>query len=388
MYKFIYNIPTKIYFGSEQLLNLGNEIKKFGSRVLLCYGGGSIKKTGIYQEIMIELKKEQLEIFEFNGIGSNPEIELVKKGSDICKNKKIDVLLAIGGGSVIDCTKMIGAATFYSGDPWDLVIKKEKIEKVLPILTIVTVAATGSEMNSGSVISNVNSNDKIGVSSPFFQPKVSFLDPKNTFTVSRFQTACGSVDIFSHVMEAYFNSKGNMYMLDCFMEGIMKTIIKYGPIALNEPTNEEARANLMWASSWAINGFISSNQSCAWTCHLLEHQLSAYYNITHGLGLAIVIPRWMRYILDKNNIKRFKRFAKEVFNIEDKFTDKEIAIKGIEELEHFFFKKLGLIDNLTELKIDSKNFNEMAKKCLRNDFLNGYKKLSEKDIVEIYKMCL
>lgn len=388
MFKFTYNIPTKVYFGENQLINLGKEIKSFGKRVLLCYGGGSIKKIGLYDEVIAELQKEGLEIFELNGIEPNPRVTSVNAGADICKKENIDVLLAVGGGSVIDCTKAIAAATFYEGDAWDIVTKKVPITKCLPIVTVLTLSATGSEMDQGGVISNLETNDKIGVGSPLMQPKVSFLDPKNTFTVSKYQTACGSVDILSHIIETYFNPSGSMYMLDCFMEGMMKTVIKYAPIAMREPENEEARGNLMWTSSWAINGFVRTCQSCVWSCHPMEHQLSAYYDITHGLGLGILTPRWMRYILDESNVERFKQFAVSVFGIDSNLDSMEASLKGIEALEKFLFEDLGLTRTLTELNIDRTYFDIMAEKACGNGVLKGFKPLNKEDIKAIYEMCL
>lgn len=388
MYNFIYNIPTKVYFGDNQLSNLGEELKKYGKRVLLCYGGGSIKKIGLYDQVIEEIKKSGLEVFELSGIEPNPRVTSVNEGVAICKKENIDVLLAVGGGSVIDCTKFIGAGKYYDGDAWDLVTRKAPITNCLPIISILTLAATGSEMDCGGVISNLDTNDKIGMGAPCMRPKVSFLNPKNTYSVSSYQTACGSVDIMSHIIETYFNPTG-MFMLDKFMEGMLKTIVKFAPIAIKEPTNEEARANLMWTSSWAINDFIDSCQTCNWTCHPIEHQLSAYYDITHGLGLAIVTPRWMRYILDENNAIKFKEFGIAVFDIDKNLNDMEGAIKAIEALENFLFNTLGLTKNLTELKIDDTHFEEMAKKaCGRKGVLRGYKHLTPEDVVAILKMCL
>ncbi len=220
------------------------------------------------------------------------------------------------------------------------------------------------------------------------QPKVSFLNPKNTFTVSAYQTACGAADILSHIMETYFNPSGSMYMLDCFMEGMMKTVVKYAPIAVVDPENEEARANLMWTSSWAINGFARSCQSCVWSCHPMEHQLSAYYDITHGLGLAILTPRWMRYILNEKNVERFKNFAVNVFGVDSKLDSMSASLKGIEALEKFLFKDLKLTSNLTELGIDRTYFEIMAEKACKNDILKGFKELDKEDIKAIYEMCL
>lgn len=388
MFNFTYNIPTKVYFGDNQLSNLGKEIKKFGKKVLLCYGGGSIKKIGLYDEVINELKKENLEIFELNGIEPNPRVTSVNAGANICKKEKIDVLLAVGGGSVIDCTKAIAAATFYEGDAWDIVTKKVPVTNCLPLITILTLSATGSEMDAGGVISNLETNDKIGVASPLMQPKVSFLNPKNTFTVSPYQTTCGAADILSHIMETYFNTTGSMYMLDCFMEGMMKTVVKYAPIAMKEPENEEARANLMWTSSWAINGFARACQKCAWSCHPMEHQLSAYYDITHGLGLAILTPRWMRYILDETNSERFKNFAVSVFGIDSSLDNMTASLKGIEALEKFLFEDLKLTKTLTELNIDRTYFDVMAEKACGNGILKGFKELKKEDIKNIYEMCL
>lgn len=388
MYKFVYNIPTKVYFGSDQLSKLGKEIKKLGDRVLICYGGGSIKRIGLYDQVLEELKKENLEIFELSGIEPNPRVTSVNAGADICKKEKIDVLLAVGGGSVIDCTKAIAAATYYEGDAWDIVTKKVPVTKCLPIVTILTLAATGSEMDAGGVISNLETNDKIGVASPLMQPKVSFLDPKNTYTVSSYQTACGSVDILSHIIETYFNTEGSMYMLDCFMEGMMKTVVKYAPIAMKDPENEEARANLMWTSSWAINGFVRSCQHCSWSCHSMEHQLSAYYDITHGLGLGIVTPRWMRYILDEENAQRFRNFAVAVFGVDSKLDNMSAALEGIKRFEEFLFVELGLTSSLKELGIDRTHFDIMAEKACGNGVLKGFKELKKDDIKSIYEMCL
>ena len=243
-------------------------------------------------------------------------------------------------------------------------------------------------MDAGGVISNLETNDKIGVASPLMQPKVSFLNPKNTFTVSPYQTTCGAADILSHIMETYFNTTGSMYMLDCFMEGMMKTVVKYAPTAMKEPENEEARANLMWTSSWAINGFARACQKCNWSCHPMEHQLSAYYDITHGLGLAILTPRWMRYILDETNSERFKNFAVSVFGIDSSLDNMAASLKGIEALEKFFFEDLKLTKTLTELNIDRTHFDIMAEKACGNGVLKGFKELKKEDIKNIYEMCL
>lgn len=389
MNNFVYDIPTKVYFGENQLENLGPELSKYGKKVLLTYGGGSIKKIGLYDKIVKEIKKAGLELYELSGIDPNPRVSSVNAGANICKKENIDVLLAVGGGSVIDCTKYIGAATYYDGDAWDLLLEKVSVEKCLPIITVLTLAATGSEMNRTGVISNTETNDKIGMRFSVMQPKVSFLDPTVTYTVNKFQTACGSVDIMSHIIEVYFNMDKDLYMLDTVMEGLMKTVIKYAPIALKEPNNYEARANLMWASTWAINGFIKAGKNHAWSCHSMEHELSAFYDITHGLGLAILTPRWMEYVLNENTASKFYQFGVNVFGIDRSLPEMEVANKSIELLKEFFFEKLELQSTFTEIGIDETNFKIMAKKA---EALGGtkyaFQPLTDKDIESIFKMCL
>lgn len=389
MNNFIYNIPTKVYFGENQLSHLAEELKKFGTHVLLTYGGGSIKKIGLYDNIMKEMKDAGLEVFELSGIEPNPRIDSVRKGAQMCKEHNIDVLLAVGGGSTIDATKFMAAGACVEHDPWDFFNeKKAPINDALPIVTILTLSATGSEMDTAAVISNPETNDKIGRLDPHVLPRVSFLDPTNTYSVNQYQTACGSVDIMSHIIEVYFNMEPDLYMLDCFMEGMLKTVVKYAPVAMKEPDNYEARANLMWTSSWAINGFINGGRAKAWSCHPMEHQLSAFYDITHGLGLAILTPRWMEYCLDETNVSKYVQFATNVFGVDANQEPMAIAKEGIQRLYDFFFKILGLQSTLTELGIDKQHFEEMAEKACGGKILKGFKNLTKEDVMKIYEMCL
>lgn len=389
MNNFVYDIPTKVYFGENQLGHLGEELSKYGKRVLLTYGGGSIKKTGLYDAVVAEIKNAGLELFELSGIEPNPRVSSVNAGADICKKEKIDVLLAVGGGSVIDCTKYIGAAAYYDGDAWDILLRKFNVENCIPIITVLTLAATGSEMDSGGVISNPETKDKIGLLFPPMLPKVSFLDPTNTYTVSAYQTACGSADIFNHIIEVYFNMNQDLYMLDCVMEGLMKTVIKYAPIAMKEPDNYEARANLMWASSWAINGFVNGGKQQAWSCHPMEHELSAIYDITHGLGLAILTPRWFEYTLDETTVSKFYQYGVNVWDINASLPQMEVAKKSIEMTSDFLFNTLGLKSTLSELGIDDSNFAVMARKAVElGGTMYGFKPLSQQDVESIFKMCL
>lgn len=388
MNSFVYDIPTKVYFGENQLGHLGEELSKYGKKVLMTYGGGSIKKSGLYDKVVAEIKKAGLELFELSGIEPNPRVSSVNAGAKICKEEGIDVLLAVGGGSVIDCTKYIGAAAYYDGDAWDILEQKTDVTKCLPVLDILTLAATGSEMDCGGVISNPETKDKIGLMFPVMQPKVSFLDPTLTYTVSQYQTACGSSDMLSHIIEVYFNMNKDLYMLDTVMEGLMKTIIRYTPIAMKKPDNYEARANLMWASSWAINGFVNGGKQQAWSCHPIEHEVSAIYDITHGLGLAILTPRWMEYCLDETTVSKYYQFGCNVFGLDPKMEPMEVAKKSIELLSDFLYNTLGLKSTFTELGIDDKNFEIMAEKSVEIGGLKyAFKPLTKEDVVKIFEMC-
>ena len=389
MNNFVFQNITKIYFGKDQLSHLAEEIKQYGSRVLLTYGGGSIKRIGLYDRVMNVLKEAGVTVFELSGIEPNPRHTTVNKGADICKEEGIDVLLAVGGGSTIDCTKAIAAAAYYDGDSWDLVKQKAPVTKALPILTVLTLAATGSEMDCGGVISNMDTNEKLGLVHPLLQPKVSFLDPTNTFSVSAFQTACGSADILSHILDCnYFTSGEKMDMIDRIQEEVIRTVVKFAPVAMKEPENYEARANLMWASTWALNGFLDNGIFQAPTCHMMEHELSAFYDITHGLGLAILTPRWMEYILDDTTAPQFKKFGVNIFGVDSSLPDMEGAKEAINRLSDFLYKELGLQSHLSDIGIDDSKFAVMAEKACAGGALDGYKTLLPKDVEEIFRMCL
>lgn len=389
MNSFIYDIPVKVYFGRDQLSHLGTELRKFGRRVLLTYGGGSIKRNGLYDRVVSELRNADMEVYELSGIEPNPRIESVRQGVVMCKEHNIDVLLAVGGGSTIDATKFMAAGACVEHDAWEFFGAGAKpIERALPIVTILTLSATGSEMDTAGVISNLETGDKLGRLAQPLLPKVSFLDPTLTYSVSAYQTACGAADIMSHIMEVYFNMNKDLFMLDCFMEGMLKTVVKYAPIAIAEPENYEARANLMWTSSWAINGFINGGKKKAWSCHPMEHELSAVYDITHGLGLAILTPRWMEYCLDESNVDRYVSFGVNVFGIDSSLEPMAIAREAIKRLSDFFFNTLGLKSTFTEVGIKREDFALMAKKACRYGDIKGFKTLTERDVVNIFEMCI
>ena len=389
MNNFVYDIPVKVYFGENQLQHLGEELSKFGTRVLLTYGGGSIKKIGLYDKVIAEIERAGLEVFELSGIEPNPRIDSVRRGAQMCKDYNIDVLLAVGGGSTLDATKFMAAGACVDHDPWDFLSEKwAPITKALPIVTILTLSATGSEMDPGGVISNPETQDKIGRLAAPMLPKVSFLDPTLTYSVSPYQTACGSADMISHILEVYFNMEQDLYMLDCFMEGLLKTIIKFTPVAIEKPDDYEARANLMWASSWAINGFVNGGKRLAWSCHPIEHELSAIYDITHGLGLAIVTPRWLEYCLDETTVSKYVQFGVNVFGIDPNQEPMAIAHQAIDRLSEFLFDTLGLSRTLTEIGITAEHFPIMAKKACGGKILPGFKHLTPTDVEKIFEMCL
>ena len=388
MNNFIYDIPTKVYFGENQLGHLGEELLRYGKRVLLTYGGGSIKKTGLYDAVVAEIKKAGLTLFELSGIEPNPRIESVRKGAQICKDEKIDVLLAVGGGSTLDATKFMAAGACVDFDPWDFFSKWAPIERALPVLTVLTLSATGSEIDAGGVVSNPETQDKIGRMDPKLLPKVSFLDPTATYTVSPYQTACGAADMMSHILEIYFNMDQDLFMLDYFMEGMMRTIIQYTPVAMKQPDNYEARANLMWTSSWAINGLVSGGKRQAWSCHPMEHELSAIYDITHGLGLAILTPRWMEYCLDVTTVSKYYQLGTNVFGIDPTLAPMAVAKKSIEMLSDFFFHTLGLKSTFPQVGIEEKDFKVMAGKACGGGTLPGFKPLNQGDIEKIFAMCM
>lgn len=385
MNNFTYHVYTDVRFGKDQINTLPELIAPLGKKVLLVYGGGSIKRSGIYDKVY-ELLSD-CEIFELSGIEPNPKIESVRAGAALCKEHGIDVVLAVGGGSVIDASKVIAAGANYDGDAWELVKDNKKICKVLPIVAILTLAATGSEMNKNAVISNMATNEKLGTASHYFKPVAAICDPTYLFTLPAGQTAAGTADIMSHVFEQYFQKTETAYLTDRFAEGILKTCIKYCPIALKQPDNYEARANLMWASTQALNGLTSAGKGGAWTCHPIEHELSAFYDITHGVGLAIVTPRWMRYILSENTVEKFAEYARNVWDIQEEDNWKA-ANYGIDATEEFF-RDCGIPMKLSEVGIDESKFEAMAEDAVKFGGLEyAYVALEKKDVVEILKMSL
>jgi alcohol dehydrogenase YqhD (iron-dependent ADH family) len=387
MLNFDYSIPTKIFFGKNKIEVLPNEIKKYGSKVLLVYGGGSIKRSGLYDDIIKGLKENSIEFWELAGVEPNPRITTVRKGVEICRDNKIELVLAVGGGSSIDCAKVVAGAYYYDGDAWEVVKNPGKITKVLPVASVLTLAATGSEMDTFAVITNMDENEKLGTGNPDMAPKFSILDPTYTITVPKNQTAAGTADIMSHIFEAYFSSTKEAFLQDRMAEAMLKTCINYGKKAVDEPENYEARANLMWTSSLAINGLLSFGKDSNWVVHPMEHELSAYYDITHGVGLAILTPFWMKYILDDSTVDKFVEFGKNVWNISDDKDKYDIANTAINKTREFF-NELGIPSRLSEVGIDESKLQEMAKKSVRYGKIGSLKPIDADDVFNIFKTAL
>ena len=387
MENFTYCTPTKLIFGKDSIKQLPSVIALLGKRVLLTYGGGSIKKIGLYDEVKKLLS--DCEVYELSGIEPNPKYTTsVLGGVKLCKEHNIDVVLAVGGGSVLDCSKAICAVALYDGEPWDLITYKVKAKAALPLVTVLTLAATGSEYDSGCVISRTETNDKVGYLDEHLFPNTSILDPRYTFSVSKKQTAAGAADAINHIIEQYFCEK-NSDLTDGMCESAIKSLIKNARIALDDPENYEARGEFMVDCSLACNKILSiGNSYSGWPCHGIEHALSAYYDITHGEGLAIITPRWFRHILNDKTIERFVSFGTHIFGIDPSLPDSEIADKMIDEM-YKLFESFGIPMHLKDVGIDDSRLGEMAHHIAVNEGLeNAWAPLSEKDILEILEASL
>lgn len=383
MNNFVYTIPTTVYFGKGQIENIGKEAKKYGTEALIVYGGGSVKKNGIFDSAVKYLEAEGINIYELGGVEPNPKIETVAAGKEICIEKNIDVIIPIGGGSTIDCAKAIAAAVKYDGNPWEIVEDSSLIKDAMPVIAVLTLAATGSEMDKVAVISNMATNQKIGTRAECMRPVAAIMDPEYTYSVNKYQTGSGTADILSHIMESYF-SNVNSFIHSRVCEALMKTVIHFGPIALEDPENYEARANLMWAGSWAINDFLKLGNEVGWSVHPMEHELSAFYDITHGVGLAILTPHWMRKVLSDSTVDKFCEYAENVWNIEREVDKFAMAEKGIKATADFLIS-LGMPTTLKEVGIDEEHFQRMAEKCSHR-LASGYVPLTVPEIVEVFEM--
>ncbi|PFB20178.1 iron-containing alcohol dehydrogenase [Bacillus cereus] len=387
MQNFVFRNPTKLIFGKGQLEQLKTEIPQFGKKVLLVYGGGSIKRNGIYDNVISILKDINAEVFELTGVEPNPRVSTVKKGIQICKENGVEFILAVGGGSVIDCTKAIAAGSKYDGDVWDIVTKKTFANEALPFGTVLTLAATGSEMNAGSVITNWETNEKYGWGSPVTFPQFSILDPVHTTSVPKDQTIYGMVDIMSHVLEQYFHHGTNTELQDCYCEAVLKTVIETAPKLLSDLENYEHRETILYCGTMALNGILAMGVKGDWATHNIEHAVSAVHDIPHGGGLAILFPNWMKHVVEEN-VSRFKQFAIRVFDIEtDGKTDKEVALEGIKALRQFW-TSIEAPATLADYGIGENEIDIMANKAMAYGEFGNFKKLNKDDVLSIYKASL
>lgn len=358
MKNFSFQNTTKIIFGTDAVSKISAELKGHGTKVMLTYGKNSIKESGLYDKVKAQLAGYT--VLEFSGIEPNPRVETLREGVKLGKEFQPDIILAVGGGSVIDGSKLIAASIHNENEPWDLVLDRSKINKCVPIATVLTISATGTEMNRNSVITNWTEKLKLGWDHDNVLPVVSFLDPQNTYTVSAIQTAYGIVDIFSHVLEQYMTTAVDVPLQNRWAEGVLLTLIENAPIVLNNLQDYNSRANIMLCSTYALNGFFQVGANSDWATHDIEHELSAFYDIPHGLGLAILTSRWMRTVKDQK-LAKLAHYGRRVFALTG--DDATVADQAIQST-YDFFKSLGIKMELTDHGINDEHFAEITKRLV------------------------
>ncbi|MCL1862817.1 MAG: iron-containing alcohol dehydrogenase [Defluviitaleaceae bacterium] len=391
MQNFQIQTPTNLIFGKSTQHQIGGLLKPHAKKVLLHYGGGTVKKIGLYDDTKKSLIAAGLDFVELGGVVPNPRLSLVYEGIELCKKEGVDYILAIGGGSAIDSAKAIAIGVCYDGDVWDIYDEKAPIKKALPVATILTIPAAGSEMSLSSVITNEKLGRKYGTSSDLIRPAISIVNPEYFTNLPTSQLGYGVSDIISHIFERYFTNTVNCDITDGMCEAILKTVMKNALIAHAEPTNYEAWSEIGLGGIIAHNNWLGIGRVQDWASHGMEHELSAYNDVAHGAGLAVLTPAWMKYVY-KDNINMFVQFAVNVMGVEGSFRDPEaVVLEGISRLEDFY-KKIGLKLSLAELDIPESAFEEMAKKATGEFFgketgIGNFKRLMWQDVVEIYKLC-
>ena len=391
MRDFVYYAPTEVVFGKESEEQVAGLVKKYGGhKVLVHYGGRSAKKSGLLDKIFALLRQGGVDFVELGGVVPNPRLSLVQKGIDLCRKEKVDFILAIGGGSVIDSSKAIACGVPFDGNVWDIYMGKAEPASYLPVASVLTIPAAGSEMSDASVITNEDGDVKVGYSNPMSRPKFAIMNPVRTFTLPPYQTAAGVTDMMMHTMERYFSPEDDMDFTDALAEALLRSMKENVYKVLADPEDYRARAQIMWGGSVAHNDLTGCGMSGDWATHQLEHELSGMFDVTHGAGLAAIWPSWARYVL-KVNVSRFVRFAVNVMGVPNDFTDPEgTALKGIETMERFYHD-IGMPINIHELigrDITDDEIKEMVRKCSRGGTLTqgGFKVLHPKDMEAIYRM--
>lgn len=388
MNNFIFYSPTCFVFGKDRENETGKQVKRFGgSRVLIHYGGGSVVKSGLLGRVKASLEAEGIAFSELGGVQPNPRSGLVYEGVAICKRESIDFILAVGGGSVIDSAKAIALGALYDGDFWDFYCGK-RVERALPVATVLTIAAAGSEGSGASVITHEKGMLKRSTGSDLLRPVFSILNPELTCTLPPYQTACGVADMMAHVMERYFSNTQNVEITDRLCEGILQTIIKETPKALADPYDYEARANLMWAGMVAHNDICGVGRDQDWSTHMMEHELSGLYDVAHGAGLAVMFPAWMKYVMN-HDVMRFAQFAVRVWGCEMDFQNPEnTARQGIERFEQFMVS-IGMPVRFAGLGAKAEDISVLVKTLgLGERTLGMFVKLTEEDVAKIYELAV
>lgn len=384
MDNFTFLNPTKIIFGRGGENNVGQEVLNYSKNVLLHYGGGSIKKTGLYDRVTKSLSDAGIRFVELPGVKPNPRLSLVREGINLCKSENLDFILAVGGGSAIDSSKAIAMGALYDGDVWDIYSGKAQPNKALPVGTVLTIPAAGSEASDASVITNEEGWFKRGFGSRLIYPKFSILNPELAFTLPKYQIASGSTDILAHLMERYFTNTRNVELTDRLIESTMKTIIHNVPKVLDNPQNYDAWSEIMWSGTVAHNNLLNTGRIGDWGSHGIEHEISAIYDVAHGAGLAVVFPAWLKYVY-KQDINRFCQFANRVWGVEPDFwSPEETALEGIGRLEKYL-RSTGMPVTLSELGVPADRLEEMADKATNGDksTVGQFVRLKKADVLNV-----
>ena len=388
MINFEYQNHTKMIFGKKTEINVGHYVKEYGTKVLFHYGSNSIKTFGLYERIVKSLQDASIEFVELGGVIANPSLDVVREGIELCRAEDVDFILAVGGGSVIDSAKAIAVGVFYDGDVWDFFTNPPAPKKALPIGTVLTIPAAGSESSIATIITNYQAGLKRGFRHSIVRPLFAIMNPEITYTLPAYQTAVGAIDMIGHVIERYFTNTTHVDLIDRMCEGLMRTVVELAPVVLKDPTNYDARAEIMLAGALAHNGSLGIGRLEDWACHNMEYEVTQVSGIAHGHGLAILYPAWMRYVY-KHDLSRFALFAHKVFDIPQTDDLEQMAMQGINSLEAFYHT-LGVPTHLKDIGIDETMVHGMANKVTNDGkrTIGSFVVLNKKDVICIYEDAL
>jgi len=387
MQNFVFENPTRVVFGKGQIARIGQEAARFGKRALLVYGMGSVKRSGVYDKVTSSLTEAGVAFVDFPGVRSNPVLSHVLEGIALAKTEGVEMILAVGGGSVIDTAKTIAVGVLDDGDVWDFFLYKRQIRGALPILTVVTVSASASEMNAAAVITKEEGKQKYSIRSPFIYPRVSILDPTALFTLDRSYSAYSAVDAITHMLEGYFNNaEPSSPLQDRLVEGLIKTIMEATEVILREPENYNARAEMMWAATLAFNGLTTAGLGpVQLPVHMIEHSLSALYDVPHGAGLSMLLPGWMTYVIETKK-GRLARLGREVFGLRG--GDEEADARGAVDAFRSWFRDVNSPSSLTEGGIPGGDLSSIASHASKLAVVWGLKDYTQEAIAEVLRLSL